>query len=84
MIAASTFIGLGINLAHIDPVKALIYTAVINGVVAVPILFAMMRIANDKKILGNRTNRKLSNVIGWITIFVMGISALIMGIGWFI
>jgi Mn2+/Fe2+ NRAMP family transporter len=44
----------------------------------------MMRIANDKKILGNRTNRKLSNVIGWITIFVMGISALIMGIGWFI
>jgi Mn2+/Fe2+ NRAMP family transporter len=75
---------LGINLAHIDPVKALIYTAVINGVVAVPILFAMMRIANDKKILGNRTNRKLSNVIGWITIFVMGISALIMGIGWFI
>jgi NRAMP (natural resistance-associated macrophage protein)-like metal ion transporter len=84
VIAASTIVGLGINLAHIDPVKALIYTAVINGVVAVPILFAMMRIANDKKILGNRTNRKLSNVIGWITIFVMGISALIMGIGWFI
>jgi Mn2+/Fe2+ NRAMP family transporter len=84
VIAASTIVGLGINLAHIDPVKALIYTAVINGVVAVPILFAMMRIANDKKILGNRTNRKLSNVIGWITIFVMGISAFIMGIGWFI
>lgn len=84
MIAASTTVGLGINLAHIDPVKALIYTVVINGVVAVPILFAMMRIANDKKILGNRINRKFSNVIGWITIFVMGISALIMGIGWFI
>ena len=84
MIAVSTIVGLGINFANIDPVKALIYAAVINGVVAVPILFAMMKIANDKKILGNRTNRKLSNVIGWITVFIMGISALIMGIGWFI
>jgi NRAMP (natural resistance-associated macrophage protein)-like metal ion transporter len=84
VIAVSTIVGLGINFANIDPVKALIYAAVINGVVAVPILFAMMKIANDKKILGNRTNRKLSNVIGWITVFIMAISALIMGIGWFI
>jgi Mn2+/Fe2+ NRAMP family transporter len=45
-------------------------------------LFAMIKIANDKKILGNRTNRRLSNVIGWITVFIMGISALIMGISW--
>jgi hypothetical protein len=42
-----------------------------------------MNIANDKKMLGNRTNRKLSNVIGWITVFIMGISALIMGFTWF-
>jgi Mn2+/Fe2+ NRAMP family transporter len=83
VIAASTVIGLWINFANIDPVKALIYTAVINGVVAVPILFAIMNIANDKKMLGNRTNRKLSNVIGWITVFIMGISALIMGFTWF-
>jgi Mn2+/Fe2+ NRAMP family transporter len=83
VIAASTVIGLWINFANIDPVKALIYTAVINGVVAVPILFAIMNIANDKKMLGNRTNRKLSNVIGWITVFIIGISALIMGFAWF-
>jgi Mn2+/Fe2+ NRAMP family transporter len=74
----------GLTLPPYRSGQGIIYTAVINGVVAVPILFAMMRIANDKKILGNRANRKLSNVIGWITIFVMGISALIMGIGWFI
>jgi Mn2+/Fe2+ NRAMP family transporter len=83
VIAASTVIGLWINFANIDPVKALIYTAVINGVVAVPILFAIMNIANDKKMLGNRTNSKLSNVIGWITVVIMGISALIMGFTWF-
>jgi ABC-type transporter Mla maintaining outer membrane lipid asymmetry permease subunit MlaE len=44
-------IGLWINFINIDPIKALIYTAVINGVIAVPILFAVMKIANDKKML---------------------------------
>jgi Mn2+/Fe2+ NRAMP family transporter len=83
VIAASTMIGLWINFANIDPVRALIYTAVINGVIAVPILFAIMKIANDKKILGNRTNRKLSNVIGWVTVLIMGFSAIVMGITWF-
>lgn len=51
VIVASTLIGLGINFVNIDPIKALIYTAVINGITAVPILFAVLRIANDKKIL---------------------------------
>ena len=53
--AASTIIGLWINFTDIDPIKALVYTAVINGVVAVPILFTIMKIANDKKILGYNT-----------------------------
>jgi len=48
VIAASTIIGLWINFSGIDPIKALVYAAVINGVVAIPILVAIMRIANDK------------------------------------
>jgi len=56
VIAASTAIGLFINFSGIDPIKPLIYTAVINGIVAVPILFAIMKIANDKAILENSTN----------------------------
>ncbi|MDQ3909966.1 MAG: divalent metal cation transporter, partial [Thermoproteota archaeon] len=83
VIAASTSIGLIINFVNIDPVKALIYTAVINGIVAIPILFAIIKIGNDKSILGNRTNRPISNVIGWITVFIMGFSALIMVFAWF-
>jgi Mn2+/Fe2+ NRAMP family transporter len=51
IIAASTLIGLWINFINIDPIKALTYTTVINGVIAVPILFAVMKIANDKKML---------------------------------
>lgn len=82
IIAASTAIGLWINFSSIDPIKALVYTAVINGVVAVPILIAIMRIANDKSILKERVNGRLSNIIGWTTIFIMGVSVAIMFATW--
>jgi len=47
VIATSTIIGLWINFANIDPIKALVYTATINGIVAVPIFIAVMKIANE-------------------------------------
>ena len=78
VIAVSTLIGLWINFSDIDPIKALVYAAVINGVTAVPILYTIMKIANDKKILQNRINRRLSNVIGWATFMVMGVSVAVM------
>jgi NRAMP (natural resistance-associated macrophage protein)-like metal ion transporter len=74
VIAASTVIGLWINLVNIDPIKALLYTAIINGVVAIPIFIAIMRIANDRKILKDKVNGKISNVIGCTTIVIMAIS----------
>jgi NRAMP (natural resistance-associated macrophage protein)-like metal ion transporter len=82
VIAASTLIGLWINFINIDPIKALVYTAVINGVIAVPILFAVMKIANDKKMLRDNTNGRMSNVIGWLTFAIMGISVVIMFVSW--
>jgi NRAMP (natural resistance-associated macrophage protein)-like metal ion transporter len=82
VIAISTTIGLGINFVNIDPIKALIYTAVINGITAVPILFVILRIANDKKILEDKTNSSVSNVLGWITFLIMGISVVILLFTW--
>ena len=78
VIAVSTLIGLWINFSDIDPIKALVYAAVFNGVTAVPILYTIMKIANDKKILQNRVNRRLSNVLGWTTVMVMGVSVAVM------
>jgi Mn2+/Fe2+ NRAMP family transporter len=63
IITVSTTIGLGINFVNIDPIKALIYTAVINGIITVPILFVILKIANDKKILENKTNCLGSNIL---------------------
>ena len=82
VIAASTTIGLWINFMNTDPIKMLFYTAVINGVIAVPLLIAIMRIANDKKILHHKTNGKISNVIGWTTVTIMGFAVFVMFLTW--
>ena len=81
-ISAATLIGLCINFINIDPIKALVYAAVINAVVAVPILISIMKIANDKKIMQSKANGRISNVIGWITILIMGVSVMIMFLTW--
>jgi len=82
VMAASTIIGLWINFSNIDPVKALVYTAVVNGVVVVPVLIAVMKVANDKNILKEKTNGLLSNVIGWIAVVTLGFSGAIMFATW--
>jgi len=82
VIAAATSIGLLINFVNIDPIRALVYAAVINAITSIPILFAVLKISNDKNFLKTETNGKLSHTIGWITFIVMGISVIIMFITW--
>jgi len=82
IIAVSTLVGLWINFANIDPIKALVYTAVINGIIAAPILYIIMRAANDKNILGNKVNGRISNIIGWLTFTMMSVSVVIMFLTW--
>lgn len=82
IIAASTAIGLLMNFVNIDPIKSLIYAAVINAITSVPILFAVMKISNDKKILHGHVNNKISNIIGWTTFVIMAISIVIMFLTW--
>jgi NRAMP (natural resistance-associated macrophage protein)-like metal ion transporter len=76
VIITSTIIGLGIALSNTEPIHALIYAAVINGIVAVPILFIILKISNDKTILANRTNSLFSRIVGWITFTFMAISVI--------
>lgn len=78
IIVASTLIGVCITFSNINPIQALILAAVINAVVTVPILFLVMRIANDKKILKDRINGRYSNIVGWATFAIMTIAVVIM------
>ena len=78
VIIASTLIGVWITFSHINPIQALILAAVINAVVTVPILFIVMRLANDKKILEDKINSRFSNIIGWLTFAIMTVSVIVM------
>lgn len=72
VIAFSTIIGLGINYIGIDPIKALYYSAVLNGLIAPPLMVFILLISNSKKIMGQYVNGKLTNMLGWMTILIMG------------
>jgi NRAMP (natural resistance-associated macrophage protein)-like metal ion transporter len=78
VIIISLLIGLGINYIGINPVQALIYTAILYGLTS-PILIAIiLHISNNKKIMGKFTNGKRSNILGVITLVMMTISAIVL------
>jgi Mn2+/Fe2+ NRAMP family transporter len=78
VIITATIIGLWINFSGIDPIQALIYTAIINGFVAVPLLIVVTKIANNKEILGDEINNRTSNAISVVAIAIMAGAAILM------
>ena len=65
VIVLATLVGLLVNFAGIPPFTMLYYTAVLNGIAAPFLMFFIIRIANDRKIMGRHVNSRLSNVFGW-------------------
>jgi NRAMP (natural resistance-associated macrophage protein)-like metal ion transporter len=82
IIAAATLIGLLINFLRIPPVTALFWTAVINGVLAPPLIVIIMLISNSKQVMGRRTNGPLTNFLGWATAVIMTAAAIGMFVTW--
>jgi NRAMP (natural resistance-associated macrophage protein)-like metal ion transporter len=69
-------IGLLINILGVSPMKALIYTAILYGVTSPVMIAVVMHIGNNKKIMNNFTNSRLSNLLGMITFIVMTMAAI--------
>ncbi len=82
VIAVSTLVGVGIDFLGINPIKALFWTAVINGVVAPPLLVVVMLVANNKRVMGDRTNGHFTNMIGWLAALIMSAAAIAMFLNW--
>lgn len=78
VITVATLIGLSLNFVGIDPVKALIFTAVFNGVVAVPLVFIIGQIAANESIMGQYKSGKLSRILVATTFVLMLAAALTM------
>ena len=79
-IVIATLLGVLMVFSPLDPIKALFWSAVINGVVAVPVMAMMMLITSNKKIMGRFTVVGALRVIGWLATAVMAAATIGMGI----
>lgn len=79
IIAVATLVGTGLDFTPIDPMKALYWSAVINGVVSVPIMVAMMLLAANRQVMGALTVRRKTRFLGWGSVAVMGVAVFMMG-----
>jgi Mn2+/Fe2+ NRAMP family transporter len=82
VIAAGIALGIAMDLLHVDAIKALFWSAVLNGVAAVPLLAVIVRLASDRKIMGKWTSSLLARGWGWATVALMG--AAVAGMCYFI
>jgi NRAMP (natural resistance-associated macrophage protein)-like metal ion transporter len=82
VIAVSTLVGMLINFAGINPISALFWTAVINGLVSPPLLVVIMLVSNNKKVMGDKVNGVGTNIVGWVAAVVMFAAAIGMLVTW--
>ena len=78
LVLVGTLGGAALSLLGVNPIRLLVFVAVLNGVAAAPFLVLVMLISNDKKIMGDYTNGTLARVLGWATTALMTASAIIL------
>ena len=76
ILAAATMAGVVMNFAQLDPIRALFLAAVINGVVAPPLLVLIVWLGRDRRIMKQRTSGELSLALTGLTALAMGVAAL--------
>jgi len=82
ILAAGIVIGTILNIVRLDPIKVLFWSAVINGVAAVPLVFAVVTLASDRKLMGRWTSSPGARTWGWLTFALMTLAAIAMFIFW--
>jgi NRAMP (natural resistance-associated macrophage protein)-like metal ion transporter len=84
LIAVATLIGIAINFVHLDPIKALYWSAVINGIVAAPLMVVVMLMTANRKVMGRFTLHWGLKTVGWIATVAMTVTALALIVSWLI
>lgn len=71
IISFSIIVGLAMNFIGVNPIKALYYSAYLNGIIALPLLVAIMVVGNDKRIMGDETHPQWVKIFGWAAVVFM-------------
>jgi Mn2+/Fe2+ NRAMP family transporter len=82
VLAVSAVLGAAITLSPIDPIQALYWSAVINGVVAAPVMVVMMRITANRRVMGQFTIRGALRWLGWVSTAAMTLCVVAMITSW--
>ena len=76
IIVVSVFLGLAIQYTPISPMKALFWSAVINGIIAVPLMVVVILLVSKKSVMGKFTASRPIVILGWVAVAVMGFAAI--------
>ena len=82
MLIVASLAGIALNLTPLDPIKALYWSAVINGVTAVPLMIVMMLMGSRRKVMGKFTLPWPLKIFGWLATGVMATAAVVMFATW--
>jgi Mn2+/Fe2+ NRAMP family transporter len=82
VLIVSSLAGIALNLTPLDPIKALYWSAVINGVAAVPLMVVMMLMGSSRKVMGKFTMPWALKLFGWLATVAMAAAAIMMFVTW--
>jgi Mn2+/Fe2+ NRAMP family transporter len=76
LVGLGTIGGTGLSLIHVNAIKLLVFVAVINGVIAAPLLVVVLIVSNNRRLMGKYTNGRVANTLGWLTFVVMAMASI--------
>lgn len=82
MLAVAVLLGLALCLLRLDAVRMLFWAAVVNGVLAPPLVVLVVLLSSDPKVMGERANSPLLRLLGWAAVFVMSAASVAMLVMW--
>ncbi|MCQ8240718.1 Nramp family divalent metal transporter [Rhizosaccharibacter radicis] len=83
-IAVVTVLAVALNFLGFNPMRALVWSGIVQGFSVPPLLFIMMLMTNDRRMMGERTNSRVTNILGWTTNAVTLLATLCLIATWFL
>ncbi len=84
IIALTTVVAVALNFLGFNPMRALVWSGVVQGFSVPPLLFMMLLMTNDRAVMGDRVNGRLTNLLGWTTNGITFIAACGLVVTWFL
>jgi NRAMP (natural resistance-associated macrophage protein)-like metal ion transporter len=78
LVGVGTLGGTALSLLHVNPIKLLVFVAVINGVIAAPLLIIVMIVSNNRRLMGDYVNGHAANILGWLTCAIMAVASVVL------